>query len=98
MSCFPECYDILFHSGHHKKIIRLSWYRINAMEFLNYVLKNEYLVMTQSCFHPSYTNTHNDLLKFDRNEYADTTKEYYLLVSTTELSGGGITKIRKRKW
>jgi hypothetical protein len=97
---YPDCFDILSHSGHFSRVNRLSWTQLTSDELLDYVVRrNHYLAITDSVLEPHNPGHHIDFT--DRiwgasDYYREIASRYFSLEKAIVLPGGGTTKIYKR--
>mgnify|MGYP001400420309 CR=1 FL=1 len=97
---FPDCFDILSHSGHFSRVNRLMWTKLTSDELLDYVVRrNHYLAITDSVLEPQNPG---HLIDFtgriwgDSGYYMEIASRFFILEKTIVLPGGGTTKIYKR--
>jgi hypothetical protein len=98
ISVFPDCYDILAHSGHFKRVRKLSWHNLSQRELLDYVCSNDYLVITDSALEPRYPGRLTDFTAPAQGSsaYMQIAEEFYDLKKVIKLPGGGVSRLYQR--
>ncbi|MDR2017465.1 MAG: glycosyltransferase family 39 protein [Syntrophobacterales bacterium] len=95
---FPDCYDILIHSGYFKTVRQLSYHSLSRENLVRHVLSNDYLAITYSALEP---RTPGRLIDFSKpnwggSMYREIAKRYYHLKKEIVLPGGGTTLLYQR--
>jgi hypothetical protein len=95
---FPDCYDILLHSGHLRTVRKLSWHRLQREELLHYFGSNDYLAITDSVLEPRRPGHLIDLSDPMRGgqQYYQIAESLLSLEKVITLPGGGTTRLYKR--
>jgi len=95
---FPDCFDILWHSQHFSQVNRLSWTRLSSQDLLAYVLRNDFLVITDSVLEPRLSGHQIDLTdrRWGASGWRGMASQFFTAEKVIILPGGGTTKIYKR--